>query len=292
MTVRAWVVVIAVLLAGTPGWSQSERLGDVAGTIKLDPGAVTRGGGEVVDPRQARKADHDLLDDVVADCAVQARLLADLIAEARSTIMYRDDDLPTRLDAASRELEAASQEIYSLRLAEHFAEPLEAARQAASRCEVAAASVREELARQGVAFTEASERTSSCRRQLEEVAMLLAGTNGERSVGAAGPPAVADEATESSTETSDVADRVADLCRDERPRGPDAFQRCLDRQYESLAALEARTPANEMLDPGLFQDIRNTCRVRYPGDYAAIDQCEQEKMTAARLELEDHGEQP
>jgi hypothetical protein len=292
MTVRAWVVMSVVLLAGSPAWSQSERLGDVAGTIKLNPGAVTRGGGEVVDAGQVRKADHELLGGVVADCAASARLLADLISDARATILYRGDDLPVRLEAASRELDAAAQEVYSLRLTAPFAEPLAVAREAASVCELAAASVRDELDRQGVAFTEASQGTAACRRKLEEIAMVLGGREAPGSTGGAGTAATEGPQPEGVAASSEVDRRVAERCTGEGAEGPDAYQRCLNRQYEAVAALDARTPANEMLEEGLFQDIRNTCRARYDDDFAARDQCEQEKMTAARLELEERGSQP
>jgi hypothetical protein len=283
MQVRTGLLVIAVLLAVVPGWSQSQRLGDVAGTIKLDRKALTEGdGGTVLDPRLSRKADRELLGGLLEDCATRARQLADLIVEARSTIMYRDDQLSNRLQAASLDLAAAVQEIYSLRLSEPFAEPLDVARDAAAVCDTAAESTKEEIQRLGVAFTEATELTASCRLKLEEASILLSGRSMPAAAG--GGPATPEPGSEAEQTAIDV--RVAELCRPERSGGQDAWQHCLDRQYQALAAIQARSATNEMLPEGVFQGVRKDCRLRHPDDYAAIDLCEQERMTETRLELE------
>ena len=284
MTVRVWVMVSAVLMTVAPVWCQSDRLGDVAGSIKLDPAAVTEGGGTVVDPVQVRKADRELLLDVLDAARAEARRLGDLLTEARSTILYHGDNLPVRLGSASRDLEAAVQEIYSLRLTPSFQQALGDARDAAATCDLAAVAAREELERLGVGFTEAVETLETCRRQLEAAALGAAG--GDRPESAAGSRADdrSDDAAEGIAGGADA--RIAALCESERSAGADAAQRCLEEQYRALAALEARTAVNEMLGQDLFDGIRKSCLNRYLDDYAARDRCEQERMTAVRLEAE------
>ncbi|HSN56778.1 MAG TPA: hypothetical protein VLT32_19060 [Candidatus Sulfomarinibacteraceae bacterium] len=285
MTVRVWVMASAILMTVAPVWCQSDRLGDVAGSIKLDRSAVTEGGGTVVDPVQVRKADRELLLDVLDAARAEARRLGDLLTEARSTILYHGDDVPARLGSASRDLQAALQEIYGLRLTPPFQPALDEAREAAGTCDRAALAVRDEIERLGVAFNEATEALATCRRQIEEAALLAAGDGLEPAArGSGGDEPI--EAPSSGEDSGGEDARINALCAPERGAGPDAWQSCLDRQYWALAALEARTAANEMLDQDLFDGIRKSCGNRYPDDYAARDRCEQDWMTSVRLEAE------
>jgi hypothetical protein len=285
MTVRIWVMVSAISMTVAPVWCQSDRLGDVAGSIKLDRSAVTEGGGTVVDPDQVRKADRDLLLDVLDGARAEARRVAELVAEARTTFLYRaGDDLPVRLTAATRDLQAAGQVIWSLRLTPPFQSALDAARSAAEACDRASVSVRDELDHRGVVFAEATGAVATCRRQLEEAALLAAG---DAPAGTGAGSRLDGEAGGAADDVAAQADaRIAAFCEPERPVGPDAHQSCLDTQYQALAALEARTAASEMLDQDLFDGIRRSCGNRYPDDYVARDRCEQERMTSVRLEAQ------
>jgi hypothetical protein len=48
--------------------------------------------------------------------------------------------------------------------------------------------------------------------------------------------------------------------------------------------MASRNAANEMLDEGVFSDIRRMCLDLFPRDFVQRDACEQDKMTAVRLE--------
>jgi hypothetical protein len=50
--------------------------------------------------------------------------------------------------------------------------------------------------------------------------------------------------------------------------------------------MESRTPTNEMLDAMTFAEIRAECATDHPRDVAARNECEMDRMTAARLETE------
>jgi len=101
MRVRSLFLVSLILLVSGAGWSQSNRLGDVAGSIKLDPSAIVEKEGYVEDPQAAVKADRDLFGETLRNCSTVANHLGALVEEARNSILYRDDDLPSRLTAAS-----------------------------------------------------------------------------------------------------------------------------------------------------------------------------------------------
>ena len=87
MRIRTAVLVGVALMAGISGWSQDERLGDVAGSIKLNPEAIVETSGVVEDPRAAAKADEELFNAVLADCLAAAGQLGRLVAEARTTVV-------------------------------------------------------------------------------------------------------------------------------------------------------------------------------------------------------------
>lgn len=278
MKSRLALSVAIVLLASSVGVAQ-ERLSDVAGSIKLNPDAIVEKEGYVEDPKAAVKADRELFGDILASCSAIADSIGELLVEARNSVLYRDDVLPNRLKAECFDLDTELQELYLLRLTPVFYEPLETALAAIETCGVATDSVRQELARRGVAFSQAIEDTTSCRQELDRAGRQLAAAG-------AGPgsavPEVVDEAAEPPTDD----EIIAALCEPERANGSEAYDACVGGQYRGLADLSARTSDNEMLDPSVFSGIRELCAGIHPQDYAARDRCEIDKMTAARLELE------
>jgi len=283
MRIRAAVVLSAVLLASGTSWSQDSRLKDVAGSIKLNPEAIVEKQGIVEDPQVAEKADEGLFETVIADCSAVADHLAKLVDEARNTILYSDNDLPNRLDGASRELERQIQDLYLLRLGETLAEPVGTAREAADICAVACVSVREELALGGVAFTEATRQVTTCVQGLEKAKTQYA-TIANRSA-VKGAASAAPTTTEPPAPLTDD-EIIAARCEPERSEGPDAFDACQAGQYRALAAISSRSSGNEMLVEEIFSGIRGICGELHPQDFAQRDACEVEKMTAARMDQE------
>ena len=83
------------------GWSQS-RLSDVAGGIKLNPEAIVEKKGYVEDPGAAKKADRELFDAAVGECAAIAGQIGALVDEAKSSFLYSDDELRSAITAAQR----------------------------------------------------------------------------------------------------------------------------------------------------------------------------------------------
>ncbi|MEX1311859.1 MAG: hypothetical protein AB1Z65_15640 [Candidatus Sulfomarinibacteraceae bacterium] len=279
MRVRTTVLLGFALLACGLGWSQN-RLSDVAGGIKLNPEAIVEKKGFVEDPGAAKKADRELFNAAVGECATIADNLGSLVDEAKSSFLYSDDELPKRLSAATLDLDTELQEIYLLRLTDVYAQPLSTARQAVETCSVATASIRAELARQGVQFLEATQDLSRCRKELDRSLSELAAVD---QVAAGSAPAP----TEDEAETPPTDDElIASICATAAKSGPDAMDACTGRQYRALAALTSRTPENEQLDPGVFGDIRALCVELHPDDFYLRNTCEVDKMTATRIDAE------
>jgi hypothetical protein len=259
-------------------WAQ-KSLGDVAGSIKLDPSAVVEKQGYTEDPAAAVRADRELLAAVLADCWTAANRLVLLVEEARTSFIYTDDGgLPERLTNAALDLDIQFEEVELLRLDGVYRPSLETARDAADICAGASVAVRDELALRGVRFADAFEEATRCRTRLEEATAQLDGAGnatGQVSDGLAGA-----EATLSDEEI------ITQRCEAEKAKGDEAFAACTDRQYRAAAALASRTPENEMLAPEVFTAIRALCARQHALDFSLRDECEVDKMTAARLEAE------
>ena len=283
MRIRAGMVLVAAILAGGNAWSQS-RLGDIAGSISLNPAAVVEKDGYVEDPRQEARADRELLADFLRESSTIADRLGRLVEEARSTVLYSDDALPTRMTAAAIDLDSQFEELDLFRLDESLAQPFATAREAVGLCASATDAVRAELDRKGVRFVEARDAVDACRRQIDRAESELAAVGGG-SVGEAAPVAAAagDTDTEALGSTEEI---VAVVCASERDKGESAYESCTSRQFRAQAALASRTAANEMIDSAVFDGIRDVCAELHPADFYQRDLCELDKMTTARLELE------
>ncbi len=280
MSFRTVILTVIMLLVCPVGWSQTKTLGDVAGAIKLNPEAIVEKQGVVEDPRAAKQADENLLGSVLADCSAAADLLGELVAEARLPAAKRDIELAKRIESASFELETEVHSVSLLRLGREFAPVLETAREAEEICTAAGARVRSEIAQGGVMFRNAETEVTRCRQILDRAKTELVTIEKP-----AAPPAAAPETSpEEQSPTDD--DIIAARCEPERTKGAGAVESCRAVQYLSQAAMASRNPDNEMLDEGVFSDIRQVCLDLHPRDFVQRDACEQEKMTAARLEAE------
>lgn len=281
MRIRAAVLLCSALLICAAAWSQN-RLSDVAGAIKLNPEAIVEKEGFVDDPNAAKLEDQDLLATTLDGCSTIADNIGAMVDEARTTILYRGSDVPTRLGAATLELDTQIQEIYLLRLTDVFAQPVVTARDAADACSVANESIRAELARQGVAFTQAREEIARCRTGLGQAQAEFAAIQKSPDGKAVAATPEAEEPAAAPTDD----EIIAEICGPEAKNGPDAFDACTSRQYRAVAALGSRTWGNEQLDAGIFADLRAICAELHPRDYALKNECELERMTAIRLETE------
>lgn len=281
MRIRAAVLVSVVLLLCPIGWTQTKSLGDVAGSIKLNPEALVEKNEIVVDPRDAKKADGELFGSVLVDCSAVAGQIGELVTQARTTTIYRGDSLLTRLEESTRELERELQGIFVLRLGEGFAEPYLKALDAADSCEAACAVLLDELGRNAVTFTKANTEMARCREQLSGAQEALAVVMNQpgASAGIRSQP--------NETETAMTDDEiVAARCREEKPKGTGAVDTCQKQQYLSLAAMASRNAGNELLEAGVFADIRRLCLEIYPLDFVRRDNCELKRMTESRLDDE------
>lgn len=276
MRSRTVILIVVASLACPTAWAQTKNLGDVAGAIKLNPDAIVEKSGVIEDPGVAKRADENLLGSVLAESSAVADLLGDLVAEARVPSTGRNLELMNRMDSASIELENEVQSISLLRLTDDFARQLEMARQAEADCTGAAASVREAISRGGAMFGSAELEVTRCRQLLDQAKAALVTLD---------QPA-APVATPGSEEPPTDDEIVADWCAPERANGIEAFDSCQDLQYMSLAAMSSRSASNEMIDEGVFSDIRQLCLKLHPRDFVGRDGCELEKMTAARLEAQ------
>jgi hypothetical protein len=266
--------------------TQESRLGDVAGSVTLDPSALTQGGDDIEDPKAARRADRQLLGEVLTDCYTEAERLGGLVTEARQTVMYRDqeDVLSPRLMEASADLGLAAQEVYKLRLTPSLKEILYSAEEAMIPCEGAALNVREELDRGGVAFTRALQLVGECKSRLNETLVLLEG-------GGAGTTAATEQGAPDGSldgqggDVERTPDEIIEaFCERARAQGQAVVDACLAAQFRGLAAIESRSAAREMIDEAAFSGVRQICISEHPEDHVRRDLCEQEKLTALRLD--------
>lgn len=281
MRIQAVVLVSVMLLVCPTGWTQTKSLGDVAGSIKLNPEAIVEENKVVVDSRAGEKADGELIGGVLADCSAVADQLGELVEQARTKTLLRDDPILTRMEESARELERGVQEIYLLRPGDRFSEPLGEALEAADICSAAGARVREDINLNKSTFTESKTEIARCRRQMGQARERLAVV--VKSPGRS----TAASTTQNSPETPPTDDEIiAARCGSERSKGPGAVDACRQRQYLSQAAMASRNADNEMLDHGVFADIRQVCLKLYPRDFVGRDNCEQNRMTESRLENE------
>lgn len=281
MRIRFAFVVGALLLVAGTTWSQN-RLGEVAGSIKLNPEAIVEKGGFVEDRQAAQKEDHELFETALTGCSEAAEALGNLIAEARGTVLYMGDDgLTNRLAATALDLDARLAEFDLIRLSDVFEESAETARDAVVLCRAGTEGVREELARRGVAFTRAKGEIAHCRQELHRAEVQLA------AVGKT-PEEVATMASDVAAPAAFLGDEaiVAAVCEPLRGQGQAAVDACEGRQYRALAALESRTPENELLAAAVFDGIREICIDLSPTNFDLRNICEIERMTATRLESE------
>lgn len=272
------ISVVVTLLVGQTGWTQTQHLGDVAGKIKLNPEAIVVKEGVVVDPNAAKRADENLFGTVLADCSAAADLLGELVAQARIPTTRRDLELAKRIESASFDLETEVHSITLLRLSDGFAPAFEIAILAEESCASASATVRDEIANGGAMLRTADSEVTRCRGLLEEAKTALVAA--QNPAAAAASPSGAAEPEEPATDDEIIAAR----CEPERTKGTDSFESCQAVQYRSQAAMASRNPSNEMLDEGLFSDIRRECLELHPQDFVLRDGCETDRMTAARLE--------
>lgn len=282
MRMRTVILIVFTLMVGQLGWSQTKSLGDVAGSIKLNPEAIVDQRGAIEEPRVDKKADSELFSDSLNSCSLVADQLGEMIDEARNTIRYGDSDLPNRLGAAALDLDTEAQGIYLLRLTDGFAQPSTTAREAADDCTAASKAVREELARNGVAFTAAKDTIARCRQGLGLARTQLDAVEDPAGAEKAAAATAASGPVEPPTDDEIVAVR----CEKERPAGAGAVEACRSAQFEALAAISSRSSANEMIDAEVFDDIRRICESIHASDFAQRDDCEIDKMTAVRLESE------
>ena len=285
MRFRAVVLVsVALLVCGT-GWAQTRNLSDVAGSIKLNPEAIVEKEEVAENPQAEKNEAGELLGVLLTECSASAAQLGELVDQARATTIFRGDELLNRIEESSRELNRQVQEIYLLRLGGDFSEPSRVAREAADTCEAAVGSVRAELNTGGATFTKAKGGIAMCRQNLGRATELLAAVMNQSSSLDAAPAAVSTTKSEPEMPKSDD-DIIAARCEPERSKGLAAFDECQGEQYLSQAALASRSARNEMLDEGVFVDIREICRKLYPQDFVGQNNCELDRMTAARLENE------
>lgn len=285
MRIRTAALVSVALMAGMTGWSQDERLSDVARSIKLNPEAIVETSGTVEDPRAAAKADEELFNAILTDCLAAADQLGRLVAEARATVIYPGDELLTRLEESTRGLDRQVEEIFLIRVADAYAGPVETVREAGDLCLEAGAVVRRDIVQGSVAFTQSTERVASCRKYLGEAEAQFTVVAGSK--GLKGARSAAASTVSKPRQTPLTEDEIVDaFCEPVRSKGPDAYEACQGAQYRAIAALASRSADNEMLVESVFSDIRQICGGLHPKDFAARDDCELDKMTAARLELE------
>jgi len=272
------ILIVAVLLVGQTGWSQTKSLGDVAGAIKLNPEAIVVKDGVIEDPQAAKRADENLFGSVLADCSAAADLLGQLVTEARNPGPTGNLELMNRMDTASIDLESEVHSISLLRLSDDFKPALEIARQAGEICTGACIVLRDEIAKGGAMLRTADAEVKRCRELLDQAkAQLVVVLNpGDAPAVPSGPSEPAEPPTDDEI--------IAARCERERANGVETFESCEGLQYRSQAALASRNPSNEMLDEGVFSDIRQECLDLHPGDFVRRDGCELDKMTAARLE--------
>ena len=272
------ILIVVTLLVSQTGWSQTKNLGDVAGAIKLNPEAIVLKDGVVEDPMAAKRADENLFGSVLADCSAAADLLGELVARARVPSSTRDLELMRRLDSASFDLEAEVHSISLLRLSDDFASVLEIALQAEEQCTAASVTVRDEVSKGGAMLRTADAEVTRCRDLLDRAKTRLVVV--QDPLAAPAPPDGASEPEAPATDDEIIAAR----CESERARGAELFEACQGLQFRSQAAMESRSSGNEMLDEGVFSDIRQECLDLHPGDFVLRDDCELDRMTAARLE--------
>lgn len=193
--------------------------------------------------------------------------------------MMRDTEVLTRLEEAALELDRQVEELGSLRLTSQLRGSADAARRAGGSCSSAAATVIDDI-RSRTVFTRSRDAVAGCRRELADAEQQLAES-------APGAPTASSPAPQTGPgEPRSVEEVITTICRSSGSTDPDAVERCRAEQSLAQAAIESREPGNEMLDAGVFGDIRQACLELHPRNFVERDRCEQERMTAARLDNE------
>jgi len=270
------ILIVVTLLVGQMAWSQTQNLGDVAGAIKLNPEAIVVKEGVVEDPGAAKRADENLFGSVLADCSAAADLLGELVTQARVPTSTRDLELAKRIEAASYDLETEVHSISLLRLSDDFSPALEIALQAEESCTGASGTVRDEITKGGAMLRTADAEVTRCRELLDQAKARLVVVQDP-----AAEQALLSDSSEPAVPPTDD-EIIGAWCAPERVKGIDAFESCQELQYMSQAAMASRSASNEMIDDEVFSDIRRLCLKLHPRNFVGRDDCELDKMTAAR----------
>lgn len=271
---RTAVIVSLMLAVVLPAGAQ-QKLGDVAGSIKLKK---TEGEPVVIDdagmarasaPSPGGELSQELLD-LTTDALQVATDIASYISgmPAIEPLTY-DDSAGERLAAADFELEIASN---SFPLFDDLVEY----QAATEKAELGVAQVREGIA---AAQTAVSRQRAVAREVREQTA------SGARVLGAALESMQSVGRSTAREETPPPIDPVAAdaairaECGRRHAADSDAYNQCFDEQRAAVDRVLLRSGAG--LEEATFNRIRNECRLEWPGDYVARDRCEQRRLTSA-----------
>lgn len=271
-TRRAMVGFAMVLVSGIVEGQQ--RLGDVAGTIKIQK----TGEGTVIDQQTVRRGGRppagvgDVHHERLAACVDEATALRTVLREAIT------QDLFLQYDWRGRSLEAANQLEIALRnllISQPRSDLMEAwgrAIEGASGLEWVVATVRASFEEDSPQLYMDVVRAIDGHIQAVETAMAEMRRIG-REESATAPPADLDVVA--------ATDVISRRCSTFGDPGTTGYDSCAEQQRRALTAIQNRFTFTYALDEPTFNRIRNACAEEFPDDLSARDACERRRMDAA-----------
>lgn len=253
--------------------SAQERLGDVAGSIKLN----RSGGDDVVISTQPStmsrssldsQSEGSLLKQVVEDGLAQSREFMALLEEVRTPGVFTDLDWRSRVSEVSLRLDMVQQDLMGTRLSGSYEEAGALAERGMGLAMESSTTVQDGIALNKLGIKEPVEQMEECERLLESAS---------RSIGTV----LREEAWESAPAPMDpvsAAATIKNFCGGKFTEGSQQFGKCVTEQEAAYRSGLTRSPFSVGLEEAEFNTIRNHCRYEWPKDLLAQNRCESERM--------------
>jgi hypothetical protein len=268
--------IVSGLLMAVPVSAQ-QKLGDVAGSIKLNKGgeqSVVIDGSDVgqTSQRSTASSGSDLLAEVLADCLDVSRGLSSMLADApRIKPVTYSDGWRTQLDDIGARLESVGMELNML----PDAGPYEAAYlnavggfdQVRQGYDAAVTATNSRMLVSSQQKRSVSEGADTIEKAMAEIRAV------DRNLAADAPPPAIDPIA--------AANSIRSLCLRQGAEGTPAYRGCVEDQDAAKNALVGRTPPSVGLDTAAFNKIRNDCLFEWPDNYVNRNACETRRARAA-----------
>ena len=253
--------------------SAQERLGDVAGSIKLN----RSGGDDVIiasqPSQQSRRSpgsqsDASYLQQVVEDGLAQSREFMALLDEVRTPGVFTDLDWRSRVSEAILRLDMVQQDLMGAQLSGRYEEAGALAERGMGLAMASSGTVQDGIARNKLGIKEPVAQMEECEQLLDSASRSIRIVLREEAREADPPP----------IDPVSAAATIKALCGRNSAEGTQQHANCVSQQDAAYRSALSRNPMSVGLQDADFNAIRNACRSEWSRDFVAQNGCEKGRM--------------